>query len=209
VNVNTKDSYFLTESSERLKQYIKSVRAWLENTKYNIVLVENSGYAFQELSKEVEKYRGRFEILSFNGMDTAPEFILASRDKGLHELFSINYALNNSRLVNSDFVIKVTGRYYIPGFQEYTNTVNLGVYDSIVQNGHASNSRCEMIGCHAKHLRELFSLTIEPEYLTYPYNVVESIYKKRIGEYNRTLECKEFPIEATICCGNNRIYRHI
>jgi hypothetical protein len=209
VNVNTKDSYFLTDSSKRLKQYIKSVRAWLENTKYTIILVENSGYTFQELSKEVEKYRERFEILSFNGMDAAPEFILRSKDKGLHELFSINYVLNNSRLLNSDFVIKVTGRYYIPGFQEYTNTFNLDIYDSIVQNGYTSNSRCEMIGCHVKHLRDLFSLTIEPEYLRYPYNVVESIYKKRIGEYNRTLECKEFPIEATLCCGNNRIYRHI
>jgi hypothetical protein len=208
VNVNTKDSYFLTNSSERVTQYIKSVRAWLENTTYNITLVENSGYAFHELSEEVEKYRGRFEILSV-GMNEAPEFILTSRDKGLHELFSINYALNNSRLANSDFVIKVTGRYYIPGFQEYTNTFNLGLYDAIVQNGHASNSRCEMIGCHLNKSRDLFSLTIEPEYLSYSYNVVESIYKKRIEEFNRNLECKEFPIHATVCCGNNNIYRHI
>jgi tetratricopeptide (TPR) repeat protein len=208
VNVNTKDSYFLTESSERVNQYIKSVRSWLENTKYNIVLVENSGYAFEELSEEVKKYRGRFEILSFS-MNEAPEFILGSRDKGLHELFSINYALNNSRLANSDFVIKVTGRYYIPGFQGYTNTFNLGLYDAIVQNRHGSNSRCEMIGCQLKHSRDLFSLTIDPEYLTYPYGMIESVYKKRIGEFKGILECKEFPIEATICCGNNRIYRHI
>jgi hypothetical protein len=142
-------------------------------------------------------------------MNEAPEFILASKDKGLHELFSINYALNNSRLANSDFVIKVTGRYYIPGFQGYTNTFNLGLYDAIVQNGHGSNSRCEMIGCQLKHSRDLFSLTIEPEYLTYPYGMIESVYKKRIDKFNRTLECKEFPIEETVCCGNNRIYRHI
>ena len=208
VNVNTKDSFFLTDSSERVKQYVKSVKSWLENTKYNIVLVENSGYAFEELFEEVEKYRGRFEILSF-GMNEAPEFILVSRDKGLHELFSINYALNNSRLTNSDFVIKVTGRYYIPEFQEYTNTFNLGLYDAIVQNGHTSNSRCEMIGCHLNKSRDLFNLTIDPEFLSYPYNMVESIYKKRIGEFNRTLECKEFPIDATVCSGNNRIYKHI
>ena len=209
VNVNTKDSYFLKDSSERLKQYIKSVKAWLENTRYKIILVENSGYPFNELSEEVEKYRGRFEILSFNGMDEAPEFILTLKDKGLHELFSINYVLNNSKLCDSDFIIKVTGRYYIPGLEEYTNTFNLDIYDAIVQNGYASNSRCEMIGCQLKQSRSLFSLTVEPEYLRYPYNVVESIYKKRIGEFNKSLECKEFPIESTVCCGNNRIYRNI
>lgn len=210
VNVNTKDSYFLTDSSERLNQYIKSVRLWLENTKYNIVLVENSGYAFQELSEEREKYCERFEILSLKGMDEAPEVIVALKDKGLHELFSINYALNNSRLIHkSKFVIKVTGRYYIPGFEAYTNTFNLDLYDCIVQNGYLSNSRCEMFGCQLKHSRDVFSLTLEPEYLTYPYNVVESIYKKRIEKCKRLLECKVFPIEATICCGNNRVYRHI
>jgi lipopolysaccharide biosynthesis glycosyltransferase len=209
VNVNTKDSYFLTDSSERLNQYIKSVRLWLENTKYNIVLVENSGYAFQELSEEREKFCGRFEILSFKGMDEAPEYIIALKDKGLHELFSINYALNNSRLIHkSNFVIKVTGRYYIPDFETYTNTFNLDLYDCILQNGYRSNSRCEMFGCQLKYSRDVFSLTIEPEYLTYPYNVVESIYKKRIEKYN-SLECKEFSIEATVCCGNNRIYRNI
>jgi hypothetical protein len=210
VNVNTKDSHFLTDSSERLQAYIKSVRKWLEATTFNIVLVENSGYAFNELSEEVEKYRGRFEILSFDGIShNTPEFILSSRDKGLHELFSINYALNNSRLVNTDFVIKVTGRYFIPEFQEYTNTFNLGLYNAIVQNSYASNFRCEMIGCQMKYSHTVFSLTVEPEYLTYPYNIAESIYKKRIGEFNRILECKKFPIEATVCCGINRIYRDI
>jgi len=210
VNVNTKDSYFLTNPSDRLKDYIKSVRAWLENTRYKIVLVENSGYTFNELSEEVKKYRGRFEILSFDGKLETPEFIQKLSDKGLYELFSINYVLDNSTLIrNSDFIIKVTGRYYIPTFQEYTNTMNLESYDTIVQNGYKNFSRCELIGCQLKHSRELFSLNVDKEYLAYPYNIIESIYKKRIGNFNRILECKKFPIESTVCCGNNMTYTDI
>ena len=41
---------FQTNKQERINTYIKSIKNWLYNTNFNIVVVENSGYYFEELS---------------------------------------------------------------------------------------------------------------------------------------------------------------
>ena len=38
--------------------------------------------------------------------------------KGHHELYAINYAYNNSKIIKTcDYLIKITGRYFIPTFE--------------------------------------------------------------------------------------------
>ena len=38
-----------TESQKRIDTYIKSIKNWLNNTNFNIVVVDNSNYNFNEL----------------------------------------------------------------------------------------------------------------------------------------------------------------
>ena len=51
VYINTKKSHlYQTDPNERIQTYIKSVLQWINNTNFNIVLVENSGYLCPLLS---------------------------------------------------------------------------------------------------------------------------------------------------------------
>ena len=55
-----------TDCNERKNLYIDRVRKWLQNTKFNIILVENSGYTYEELNNEKIIYKDRFEVITFN-----------------------------------------------------------------------------------------------------------------------------------------------
>ena len=58
VNVNIKKSWlFQINKNDRLDTYLKSVKQWLENTKFNIILVENSGYNFNELDEYLKQFK--------------------------------------------------------------------------------------------------------------------------------------------------------
>ena len=94
----TPNTAFQTNKQDRINCYIKSVKSWLNNTKFNIVLVENSGYSFPELSYELELFSDRFEIISFiNDFSDSLKFLSSS--KGGLELFSINYAFEKSHRI--------------------------------------------------------------------------------------------------------------
>jgi hypothetical protein len=65
VNVNpSKDWIFQRDSSLRIQTYLKSILQWLTKTNFNIVLVENSGYSFDELNHEKQFYKHRFEVIT-------------------------------------------------------------------------------------------------------------------------------------------------
>jgi hypothetical protein len=104
VNVNYyKHFIFQTDPNERLSYYLKSVKQWLDKTKFNICLVENSGYTFPELNDYITKYSDRFEIITFNEFHNPPEFqhLIYNTSKGASEIYSIRYAYNNTKFRNS------------------------------------------------------------------------------------------------------------
>ena len=111
--VQNKCYIFQRNPEERIKTYIKSIRQWINLTNLKIIVVENSGYQFEELKEYISD---RFEIISFNENEL-PEakYLNGNNSKGLSELFSIDYSIKNSKIItNSDFIIKITGRYFIP-----------------------------------------------------------------------------------------------
>jgi succinylglutamate desuccinylase len=65
VNV-TKHSAFQVDKNERINTYLKSIISWLENTDLNIIVVENSGYLFEELKNELNLYHDKFELITFD-----------------------------------------------------------------------------------------------------------------------------------------------
>ena len=203
VHVQNKNTIFQINKNSRINTYLKSVKKWLDNTTLNIVLVENSGYLFPELNEYLIKYKDRFEIISFKEKSLQnANYLKYNKSKGASEIFAINYAYYNSKLLkNSIFIITITGRYFIKELESYLNNYDLNKYDGIRQN---NINRCEIVGTHIKNFKKVFASILLDK--TGKYNGhVESIYKYRISLLNNTLVCKQFSIEPTKRGGLNQI----
>ena len=96
----------------RKKQYIESLRFYIENAKIdNIVYCDNSGASVDsELASLAERRGKRFEWISFYG-DTDKTIAYG---KGYGECEIMKYVLIHSELVKrSNYLIKVTGRLIV------------------------------------------------------------------------------------------------
>jgi hypothetical protein len=201
--------------NDRINTYLKAILRWLNETNLNIVLVENSGYKFEELQEELEKHKDRFEIICFNEKEVdGAQYLATDTSKGASEIFAIQYAGINSVLVKkSNFIIKITGRYFIPDFEGYLKEFNLDNYNGLTQ---FCKDRCEIVGSHIKNFRNIFNERLcigTPSDIAYEeyYSHVESVYKYRFSLYdnNTILTCKNFTIEPTQMGGANNIYDNI
>ena len=206
-----KEALYQIDPLERIDTYNKSIRQWLNNTNLNIVVVENSGYEFKDLDIELTKYKHRFEIISFKEDSLEDSFYLRGNcDKGASELFSINYAYKNSRLLNkAEFIIKITGRYFINEMESYLRQYNLKLYDVLCQNNYKYEPRCELIGCNRGNFNNIFNPKPEPLPPGRLFECIELNYQNRILRSTNILECKKFKIEPTQRGGINNIYTHI
>ena len=142
---------------ERLKMYGKKIMKWLNKTNLKIVVVENSGHNFKDLTKHISN---RFEIVSFKYSDDQKKIMNKYIAKGQHEIFALNYACNNSKLVKEcDYVIKITGRYFVPNLESILNKeLNKNPkIDFIRQTSLWRNmNRCEIVGCSKNNINKLF-----------------------------------------------------
>jgi len=199
VNINKKKSYlYQIDKNERINTYLKSILQWLNKTNFNIILVENSGYNFDELNYEKDKYKNKFEVISFKETEISDAKYLMNNDsKGASEIFAINYAFKNSKLIKnidkSNFIIKITARYFIPELEQYLSNYNLDEYDCLTQN---NRNRCEMVGSHVNNFKDIFNINLLNKNNVYD-SLIENIWKYRTSKYNKILICKEFSIEST------------
>ena len=207
VNVNlNKDFLFQTNKTDRINIYIKSVLNWLKNTNFNIILIDNSGYEFNELHIEKYNYRHRFNVITFNESTLLEaQYLKNNKSKGASEIFAINYAykyiinkLNPTKL----FIIKITARFFIPELESYLNTYKLNDFDCLTQY---NKNRCEMVGSHYKNFSDIFNIHLINENSQYD-NHIENIWKMRTSKYTNVLICKEFNIEQTQRGGLNQKY---
>lgn len=197
--VNVHDVSFLHQKSkkERISTYLKSILQWL-TTKFYIVVVENSGYKFNELNFEKEKYKHRFEIISFQESNkTEANYLKTNKSKGAHELFAIDYAYYHSRLLQQfDVAIKITGRYFIPNFKlKKTQFKALRQFDK---------TRCEIVGSNQKYFPYIFNkynINNKGEF----YDHVEDIYAERIAFLDSVYVLPQLQIDPTPRGGINEI----
>ena len=223
VNVNTNKAFlFQTNPDQRLECYLKSIKQWLDNSSFRICVVENSGYIFPELEEYLIKYNNRFEIISYDESTLINVNNLHTNDsKGSSELFAINHAYNNTKFKSSiNFVIKITGRYFISELEQFLIESNIswktkekGYYNSTVRimalRQHA-NLRCEMLGSHV----DLFSFIFNNNLYNYDggfHGHVEAVYYNRINCLNtiNILTCNEFKIEETQRGGDSGAFNTI
>ena len=198
----TSNTAFQVDKQDRINCYVKSVKSWLNNTKFNIVLVENSGYSFPELSNELDKFSGRFEIISFiNDFPDSLKFLGSS--KGGLELFSIHYAFEKShRIRHSLYIIKITGRYFVPGLEKYLSTLNLHAVTALAQH---NEGRCELVGSHILHFSNIFDMKkLNTNCADFDPHI-ENVYDYRFSITKNIVRCPVFNIEPTQQGGLNNI----
>ena len=201
----TENSAFQVNKMDRINTYLKSIHLWLKKTDFNIIVVENSGYSFEELENELKIYKGRFEIHTYNEADIKKNKgrLMHLESKGGCEIESIHYAYNNSAILQlSTFIIKITGRFFIPDFKEYIHGINLENYDCLKQN---FDFRCEIVGSHKKNFDTIFNRNLFINNGIYDWHV-ENVYAYRFSLYKNVLVCPIFDIEPTPRGGLNEIY---
>ena len=109
VTVQDKVYLFQTDKQERAQVYTRKIKQWLYESNFNIVVVENTGYTFEELNEEKEIFKHRFEVISYveSQLEEA-DFLKGNPYKGASEIFSIEYAYTTSTLCKvADFIIKI------------------------------------------------------------------------------------------------------
>ena len=212
VNVNYyKHFLYQTNPNDRIECYLKSIKQWLENTNIKICVIENSGYTFPELNDYKEVYSDRFEVITFNEMENPPELqhLIYNNSKGASEMYSIIYAYNNTKFKNSvKFIIKITGRYFVPMLEQFLieknmscNTIHVGIHHNdnmIIGLRQNNDGRCEILGIHIKFFNMLFELCLSDEDGNF-FPHVEYVYQNRYKLLNQDniLVCPIFEIEPT------------
>lgn len=92
------------DAVSRRKQYIEAIRFYLKRTKYEILIVDNSGYDFSNDFSDT-----RLECLNFiaNSDDV-------NKGKGYGESLIIKYGLKNSKKLRyAQQIVKITGRLIV------------------------------------------------------------------------------------------------
>jgi hypothetical protein len=203
VSVQNKVYLFQTDKNERAGVYTRKIKQWLKETNLPIVVVENTGYTFPELAEEAELYKDRFEIISYIESELKEaEFLKGNPYKGASEIFSIHWAYHHTRLPRPEFVLKITGRFFIPQLESYLSSLSLDNYDVLVQY---KKNRCEMLGCHRDHFHHVFNTHLVNRAGNYDGNV-EDVYEFRCEQYAAVIHCPEFPIEGTQRGGINEVF---
>ena len=149
--VNPK-SHCTKESNEyRLQFYRMTIRKWLDNTNLPIIIVENSGYSFPEFQNT------RAIIISFNEDEIGMQPFPTSTS---YEAISILTASARDVFVKTEYIIKITGRYYLPdlektliGLQDMNESI---IYQSI-RDSVARRQNCEIFGFKKEYCERIYA----------------------------------------------------
>jgi hypothetical protein len=212
VYINPKKRFIYdTEAESRLNTYLVAIKQWLDKTNFKIILIENSGYKYPDLDDYIEKYKERFEIISFKESEMSDEafdsvgaqavrlpddYLYTS--KGTSEMFAIYYAYLNSKLIkSSEFIIKVTCRYFVKDLESFLLKSNIHEYSVLRQN---SPDNCEIVGVNISNFGDIFMPSHFRNSDGKWHHHIENVYKDRIVTKfpeDKVLVCDVFQIEPT------------
>jgi hypothetical protein len=178
-------------------------------TNFPIVVVENTGYTFEEWNIWKEQYKHRLEIISFRECDLENANYLKDNDsKGASEIFAIEYAYLHSKMIREySFLIKITGRFFIPDLESFLSMYNLDLFIALNQH---DIDECQMVGVHLKYFYMVFyPVLLDKDGRYQPH--VEYIYKERILGISpdKIIRCPSFPIEPTLGGGSFKCFTFI
>lgn len=196
--VENGNSYLGSDSNKRENEYIKSITETLnivrEYENIKVILVENNG--------ERETY---FDQFNGNGLEilyTTNNF-KEDINKGVKELLDVKEVIEKYQIPDDDFVIKLTGRYYMKD-SSFIDTVknNATEYDAFVKFYNVCACEFQEFDCTlglvcmtAKHWRKIEYLSgCSPE-VSFARYVRENCRVKEIS--NLSLFCHNFIHDGT------------
>lgn len=181
----------------RLSIYNRSILKWTNDGRFRVVIVENSGYDFSRFVTKDNEHRVEFVSVP-PGTDGDLE-LFRTNSKGQHELRSLSYAMTQSRLIaGSDFVVKVTGRYFVPGLYETLVTMPMET-QAIRQR---DTGKCEVVGG---------TLAVCLSVFRYPccFDMVELYYERVLDMFGHVYTLPWMSVYPTISGGSERLVRFI
>lgn len=142
INPNEMPNVARYDVETRLNDYKKSFNFWIENKNINkIILIENSGYDLSFFNKIAKKFPNKkIEIISSNSNNSFNKKL----GKGYGEYLCLKEVFENSKIVkNTDYFIKITGRYIIKNFNSILKDMisnNADIYLNLSNNLKYSDS---------------------------------------------------------------------
>ena len=207
IKPNSKMIMLQNKIEERLNIYLKSFNQWFKREDFYIIIVENSGYPLSLENMNHDKH----EIVSFTYdqlNDKDRKYLEKMTNKGAHEIYCINYAIKNSKLLKNfdedDFIIKVTGRYYISKFKKILDEIineNVEVVTQSTKNSVTLKyaNRCEIIGCRKYLTPFIFHFSkLDLRILA------EIVYTDRVNKVKNIARLPKISITPTKCGGLNQ-----
>ena len=174
----------VNNDESRKKLYINSIQKWLDNTPYDIFVVESSQYTFPEIRHE------RFHIYSFQ--------VGYSDSSSYKEAASILYLLDRvkdePKWASCSHILKVTGRYYLDGITDVLYDIDLG-YDMYLQI-HRKNKwqNSEYFGIRKEMLRTLIKNVLNDS----------NHFEEKLYEFSEDKKTIQFgPFENSIARGGD------
>ncbi|MEP5253961.1 MAG: hypothetical protein ABJQ39_02800 [Winogradskyella arenosi] len=206
VEPNSRDTLVVIDPEERKKQYLEALKFYINDTKFKIVFVENSG---NSLASQFHNDEGRIEFITFNSEPSYPD-----KGKGVKEYEIIEYALMHSKFIkHSDYFIKITGRLKVLNIKGIVNNFydNKGcVSPKIGCNWYKKNkmdSRCFIIEENAWKVFRKYG-----EKLSLKYSFEEALWDtvKSINSVNTKLYANfKYPLRIEgISGGFGNAYNH-
>jgi hypothetical protein len=146
---------FVGDDESRKKMYFNSIRKWLDNTSFDIFLVESSGYSFPEFSDESRLYVYTFK---------QPPVKNTTHGESLSILNIIEEIKDHPKYVECTHILKVTGRYYLDGIQDVL--IDADPYKDFYLQIHRYDDNkwqaCEYFGIKKEFIKEfMYSITDE------------------------------------------------
>ena len=117
----------VNNDEERKQIYINAINKWLNNTSFDIFVVESSNYNFDEIQND------RLHVYTFK----FNEKLNSSSQYEANSILNIlNNIKNNDKYKESTHILKVTGRYYLDNIETVLNNLenNKDLYLQIHRN---------------------------------------------------------------------------
>lgn len=138
---------------KRIKLYEEKINKWLNNTELPIYVVESSGYDFPNIKHK------RFHLYTFNLIKYKD-----STSSTLKEAESILYILDKIKdepeYINADYILKVTGRYFLPNIEDELKKCNDNTKIYVQKHRYGKFQHTEYFGIEKNQMAEFMDKVI-------------------------------------------------
>ncbi|MCF8412627.1 MAG: hypothetical protein K9G44_04355 [Melioribacteraceae bacterium] len=199
--INAGETIYTVRKDPKIREsdYIKALKKWEKETDLPIVFCENSDSDLTRIkaiaNPKSDNNNERIEFFSFDGNNN-PKL-----GKSYGEMEIIKYALLHSELIkNADFIIKVSGRYFIKNFKKLVDEIkSYQKVDVITTFQHDRKFAETLFFGAAKSFYETYFIKYHSKINgTEKYFIQTALYDSITEAQTNGAKCFEFKIEPVV-----------